>query len=205
VHGCTRPHRCRIDGRCAALDYGRAGCGDSRSREGLRVLVGALRWPIGDRSAKFVFDGIGEHRREYIDWLLRMNGDGRHMPRLSSQHRCKRSHILTCKSYGCGGLLRYVWCRRQRCVSAATVVLEGKIEMTTSHQALILGSDPAGKLESIVVMEMIGKAARLQAAIARTRADMERRWLKVTVRLDGRPSCAGGKKRRPHRPSGRLH
>jgi len=38
-------------------------------------LMNDLRRPtmeeIGDRSAKFAFDGIGEHRRDYIDWLLK--------------------------------------------------------------------------------------------------------------------------------------
>ena len=78
--------------------------------------------------------------------------------------------------------------------------------MTRSHHALILGSDPAGELAGIVVMEIPGTAAQLQAAVARTRADMERRGLKVTIQVDGRLARAADKKQRPpNSTSRRLH
>lgn len=79
--------------------------------------------------------------------------------------------------------------------------------MNRNRQALILGRNRNGALDGVVVLQMSGTAARLQAAVTRTRADMERRGLRVAVQLDGQPTHAGSKKRQRKfpRPSSLLH
>ena len=66
--------------------------------------------------------------------------------------------------------------------------------MSHDRQALILGRDQDGALEGIVVLEMLGSAKRMRAAIARTCADLERRGLAVSVELDARRHGLRGKK-----------
>lgn len=79
--------------------------------------------------------------------------------------------------------------------------------MSRNRQALILGSGPTGNLEGVIILEMRGTAAGLRAAVARTRADMERRGLAVMVEFNEqfRPVTCDNQAGGPLRATGPLH